>query len=668
MPTNLDRRTPLIKALQMRLPSSNRTRFLLLALVVSLATTFIFLATRDTEPESWPYTSVDTARLVPLSDIVTRLDTAVDGRRAAVLGAFIYVESPSDSLDADTLRKALPVPETAPEDALDEDGALKELPAEIPDTVTERARLPFPADDLVGTLSTESAVPLTIEENPGFEASWVDRLFQILPILIILLIVALVLSRGAGRGLGLNSSFEVIEKDKLREDFSSVAGVDTARGEIQEIVDFLKNPSDSARLGGRMPKGAIFSGPPGTGKTLLARAMAKEAGVPFLSIEASGVNQLFVGAGAMKIKRAFREARKRAPCIVFIDEIDAMGRARGSVQSSAGDEKETTLNALLVELDGFDAREGVVVIAATNRPEILDKALTRRGRIDRHVHIDLPDKTGRAEILNVHISAITTCPDLDVTAIAGRTFGLSGADLAALVNEAALVATRQGHATVQMEDFEAARERMIIGVGGARKRLTEAERRLTAVHEAGHALIAAASPHADPIEKATILPQGGALGYVMQSPDEDRAFETRARLRGRIRVAVAGRVAEEILYGSDRITSGAASDIDQATTIAHNMIMRFGMSPLGFVRATPQDPASQSISHDVFVETQSLIAREMDLVRHFMTENTDHLTRLADALEASETLDGESILDLVRDVVDALPDDLPRSEALPTAS
>lgn len=595
---------------------------------------FKTLSDRTSDALEWPISVAETSEEISLSEVREMINTPVEGRRAGVLGRFLYVETPLAAM-------------SGPDDGSREVDLSPTI--EGGDSKTVRAQMPYPAHYLISDIAAEGKVPLQVYENPSYQVSWVDRLIQLLPLMVIIGIVLFIVARGATKGLGLNSSFEVIERDKLKSGFEDVAGIDTARGEIQEIVDFLKAPEDAARLGGRMPKGAIFSGPPGTGKTLLARAMAKEAGVPFLSIEASGINQLFVGAGSMKIKRAFREARKRAPCIVFIDEIDAMGRARGQSHSGASDEKETTLNALLVELDGFDSREGVVVIAATNRPEILDPALTRRGRIDRRIHIDLPDQKGREEILEVHARTIKTYPVLDLAGIAATTFGFSGADLAALVNEAALLATRGGKEYVERADFDAARDRLVVGLSGSQRQLNATDRHLTAVHEAGHAMVAAALPHADGIEKATILPQGGALGFVMQSPDEDRVFETRAHLIARVRVAVAGRVAEETVFGPDGITSGASSDIQAATRIARNMVARFGMAG-DFVLVDPEDPLLYDPKGGSLGQIRHIIEAEMEAVRKFVHTHRDTLDRLAQALETHETLSGVQVCEVVGDL------------------
>jgi cell division protease FtsH len=606
-------------------------RILILGLLflTPLLLAMMFVPSQD--DAEWPATYAQTAREISLSQAYDLLQDPVEGREAAILDSHIYIRTLSDTA------------------SIDQGGAPDTLTSD--DTVeTLMALLPFPAHDIITDIIKETDLPVQIHRNQDYSPTLVDRIIQLLPIILIVIIAVFLIRRGGMRSLGLNSSFAIVDPENIKDSFETVAGIDSARDEIQEIVDFLKDPKAASRLGGEMPKGAIFSGPPGTGKTLLARAMAREAGVPFLTIEAAGINQLFVGAGAMKIKRAFREARKQAPCIVFIDEIDAMGRARGGAQSGAGDEKETTLNALLVELDGFDGRDGVVVIAATNRPQILDKALTRRGRIDRHIHIDLPDIDGREEILKVHARKIKVMPNIDFRRVASTSFGFSGSDLRSLVNEAALSATRAGRENVTLEDFGIARDRMLVGLSGSQRRLSEVDRRKTAIHEAGHAVIAAVLPDSDPIEKATVLPQGAALGYVMQSPQEDRVFQTRDELIARIRVAVAGRVAEEICYGPGGVTSGASSDIEAATATAKLMVTRFGMSDLGFVLIDNQDPDLHDIARPAAAEIRKIIHSEILAVKSFLNEHRDRLEQIARMLEEAETVEGAVIMGALEDI------------------
>ncbi len=601
----------------------------LIILLLAFATPFLLVVmlAPATPEEVWPVNAAKSAQEVSLTRALDLLRDTKVPHEGVILDGAIYVRETGNL--ADTPDEVQAQPQTGQ---------------------SYRALLPFPSDSFITDVLLKTGSPIRIHSNEDYSPTLLDRMIQILPILFLVAFAILLLRRRGLRSLGLNSSYTVVNPSSISETFESVAGIETARSEIEEIVTFLKDPKAASRLGGTMPKGAIFSGPPGTGKTLLARAMAREAGVPFLTIEAAGINQLFVGAGAMKVKRAFREARKLAPCIVFIDEIDAMGRARGSSQSGAGDEKETTLNALLVELDGFDARDGVVVIAATNRPEILDKALTRRGRIDRHIHVDLPDIDGRLEILQVHAARVKTLPTLDLRRVAETTFGFSGADLRSLVNEAALAATRAGRDTVTLEDFSDARDRLLVGLSGKNKRLSECDRRRTARHEAGHAVIAAVLPDADPIEKVTILPQGGALGYVMQAPQEDRSFQTRDELIARIRIAVAGRVAEEIFYGPGGATSGAASDIRAATQIARRMVTEFGMSTLGFVSIDAQDPMLHDIHRSVVSEIRDIISAEMESVREFLDLHKDRLAAIARILEEEETIDGLRIMDAMSDL------------------
>jgi cell division protease FtsH len=616
---------------------------ILLALPAAILMSYTSLFSE--EEQEWPHSAVEQAEETTLTAAYDMLHQDVEGRIGAILGSHIYVGTPkeveataTETSTFDYLKKA--------DIARSSDA---EEPSSDPGTAMEtfKAQLPYPAHDLITSLLSNAVSPIQVYSNHTFTPSWTDRFIQLLPVVIILLILALMLGRGATKSLGLSSAYEVVDKEKLKEGFDDVVGIDTARGEIQEIVGFLKDPEGASRLGGRMPKGVLFDGPPGTGKTLLARAMAKEAGVPFISIEASGVNQLFVGAGSMKIRKAFREARKLAPCIIFIDEIDAMGRARGASQSGASDEKETTLNSLLVELDGFDAREGVVLIAATNRPEVLDRALLRRGRIDRKVHINLPDPKGRLQIMEVHARKVTLEPDLDLNVIARNTSGFSGADLAALVNEAALAATRADREAVTLADFQTARNKMMIGTSASTRVLNEADKHVTAVHEAGHALIASLSPHADPIEQATILPQGGALGFVLQSPEDDFVFETQQRLKTKLAITVAGRVAEEIILGADAITSGASSDIEQATLIAREMVTRYGMSPQGFVRIDPRDPALFDADRPPLVDIRSLINQAITDVRTVLTKRRNTLLKIADRLKQDETISGGDIREIV---------------------
>jgi cell division protease FtsH len=377
-------------------------------------------------------------------------------------------------------------------------------------------------------------------------------------------------------GVGKSRARVYAEQD-TKVTFDDVAGVDEAKAELREVVSFLKDPASFGRLGAHLPKGVLLVGPPGTGKTLLARAVAGEAGVPFFSINGSEFVELFVGVGAARVRDLFVQARQTAPCIIFIDEVDALGRARGAgVVTGANDEKEQTLNQLLAELDGFDPKSGVVLLAATNRPEILDPALLRAGRFDRQVLVDRPDRLGREQILRVHVRKVPLAPDLDLDQVAALTTGFTGADLANLVNEAALVATRRNGDSVAFDDFSAAVERLVAGLAKRSRVLSPREREITAYHEMGHAIVALATPGADPIQKVSIIPHGlGALGFTLQRPSEERYIATQAELEGKLTVMLGGRAAELTVFGE--LSTGAADDLTRATELAREMVTRFGM-------------------------------------------------------------------------------------------
>jgi len=414
-----------------------------------------------------------------------------------------------------------------------------------------------------------------------------DLLSWVVPALVLMGVWSLMAKRMAGQGAfgGMGGLLSVGKsRAKLHSEtdvgvrFDDVAGVDEAKAELRESVDFLRNPKAYGRLGAHMPKGVLLVGPPGTGKTLLARAMAGEAGVPFFSITGSEFVEMFVGVGAARVRDLFEQARASAPCIIFIDELDALGRARGIGPLSGGhDEKEQTLNQLLAEMDGFDASTGVVILAATNRPEVLDPALLRAGRFDRQVLVDRPDRKGRVDVLRVHLKKVTLGADVDPDAVAALTPGFAGADLANLVNEAALLATRRGAEAVAMQDFTAAVERIVAGLEHRQRVLGEQERRTVAVHEMGHALVAMVLPGSDPVHKISIIPRGvGALGYTLQRPSEDRYLASRSELCNRLAVLMAGRAAEALLLGE--VSTGAADDLVKASDIAHDMVTRYGMS------------------------------------------------------------------------------------------
>lgn len=600
----------------------------------------------DTQQNQWPVTVQDTAKEVPLSFVWSRMTgkTSLDAEEGTGWSV--------GAIDIETQEILENIPEGAPERA----GVLDRYIYIQYGEENFKAQMPFPSSGFVQDVTVSSDVELTIYKNPNFEATLTDRLFQLLPLIFLIGILVFLLGRGATKSLGLSQAYKIVDPKDLTHGFEAVAGIEQARESLDDIVRFLKDPKKAGRLGGRMPKGVLFAGPPGTGKTLIARAMAKEAGVPFITIQSSGVNQIFVGAGAQKISKAFQEARKNAPCIIFIDEIDAMGRARGSGGPGGGnDEKETTLNALLVELDGFDASEGIVLVAATNRPDMLDPALIRRGRVDRRVDVTLPNVEDRAKILKVHMKKIKTDVSL-ADSVARQTFGMAGADLAALVNEAALVATNHNREETLLEDYLTARDRLIIGQSSSATRLSDEERKITAGHEAGHALVAALTKGADPIERATIVPQGGALGFVMQLPTEDRKLETKEHLEARLDVAFGGRIAEKLLFGENSITSGAESDISLATKIAVSMTTKWGMSHKGFVRIEDNfDPLHKGSVH-TYDAVLSILQKSEERVTKLLSENITALQEIQNALISKEVLSLQDINEIIEQSL--VPSDL----------
>ncbi|TCS70534.1 membrane protease FtsH catalytic subunit [Sulfuritortus calidifontis] len=447
--------------------------------------------------------------------------------------------------------------------------------------------------------------------------------------------------------------------------FDDVAGVDEAKAELAEVVDFLKNPQEYGRLGARIPKGVLLVGPPGTGKTLLAKAVAGEAGVPFFSISGSEFVEMFVGVGAARVRDLFEQARQRAPAIIFIDELDALGRARGAAGPIGGhDEREQTLNQLLTEMDGFDPSVGLVILAATNRPEILDPALLRAGRFDRQVLVDRPDKSGRLAILRVHAKKVKLAPDVDLEQVAALTTGFSGADLANLVNEAALMATRRKAEAVELADFTAAVERIVAGLEKKSQVLNERERRTVAYHEMGHALVALSLPGTDPVHKVSIIPRGiGALGYTIQRPTEDRYLMTRQELENKIAVLLGGRAAEKLVFGE--LSTGAADDLARATDIARDMITRYGMDEdLGYIAFEAQRPrfldvpelaaggcrVAESTQARIDVAVRAIVMGVFEKAYGILADNRAVLDRCAAELLARETLDEAAIQRLTGDM------------------
>jgi len=495
------------------------------------------------------------------------------------------------------------------------------------------------------------------EEQTSF---WMILLYQSLPFILILGIAFFVMrqmQKNSGSGaMGFGKSrAKMLTEKQGRVTFDDVAGIDEAREELQEIVDFLKDPTKFARLGGKIPKGALLVGSPGTGKTLLARAIAGEANVPFFTISGSDFVEMFVGVGASRVRDMFEQAKKNAPCIVFIDEIDAVGRHRGAGLGNGNDEREQTLNQLLVEMDGFEANEGIIIIAATNRPDVLDPALLRPGRFDRQVVVPRPDIEGRVKILEVHMKKVPLAPDVNARTIARGTPGFSGADLANLVNEAALLAARKGKRLVAMHEFEEAKDKVMMGAERKSMVMTEDEKKATAYHEAGHALVSLHVPGCDPLHKVTIIPRGRALGVTWNLPDRDRYSMTMKQMKARLALCFGGRIAEQIIYGADELNTGASNDIQQATDMARAMVMEYGMSEkLGWLRYRDNQEEvflghsvarNQSVSEQtaqlIDQEIRRLIEEAEATARKVLTEHLDELHRLGSALLEYETLTGE---------------------------
>jgi cell division protease FtsH len=468
---------------------------------------------------------------------------------------------------------------------------------------------------------------------------------------------------GTGRAMGFGKSRARLLTEKHgRVTFEDVAGIDEAKAELEEIVDFLKDPQKFQRLGGKIPKGCLLVGPPGTGKTLLARAIAGEANVPFFTISGSDFVEMFVGVGASRVRDMFEQAKKNAPCIVFIDEIDAVGRHRGAGLGGGNDEREQTLNQLLVEMDGFESNEGVILIAATNRPDVLDPALLRPGRFDRQVVVPNPDVGGREKILKVHMRKVPLAPDVEPRVLARGTPGFSGADLANLVNEAALRAARVGKRLVTMADFEYAKDKVLMGTERRSMAMTDEEKKLTAYHEAGHALVALHVPKSDPLHKVTIIPRGRALGVTMQLPERDHLSHTKQFLESRLAILFGGRSAEEIIFGQESVTTGAANDIQVATQMARAMITAYGMSDkLGRVRyqaneqevflghaVTQTQNVSEATAQLIDQEVRRLIEEAEGKARQILTDHLEHLHMIAKALLEYETLSNDEIGQILR--------------------
>ncbi|MFD1787478.1 ATP-dependent zinc metalloprotease FtsH [Sphingomonas floccifaciens] len=525
--------------------------------------------------------------------------------------------------------------------------------------------LPVPDTTLIPTLR-QKGVTVSARAEEG-SSIWAALLVQSLPFLLFIGIAFFVVRQmqknsGAGGAMGFGKSrAKMLTQKEGRVTFDDVAGIDEAREELQEVVEFLKDPSKFARLGGKIPKGALLVGSPGTGKTLLARAIAGEAGVPFFTISGSDFVEMFVGVGASRVRDMFEQAKKSAPCIVFIDEIDAVGRHRGAGLGNGNDEREQTLNQLLVEMDGFEANEGIIIVAATNRPDVLDPALLRPGRFDRQVVVPRPDIEGRIKILEVHMKKVPLAPDVDSRVIARGTPGFSGADLANLVNEAALTAARKGKRLVAMLEFEEAKDKVMMGAERRSMVMTEDEKRMTAYHEAGHAIVSIHEPASDPIHKATIIPRGRALGMVMRLPERDSYSYHRDKMYANLAVAMGGRVAEEVIFGYDKVSSGASGDIQYATGLARDMVTKWGMSdkvgPVEYAQPEGESFLGYSSSQPVRMsnataqliddEIKNIVEGGLTRAKQVLGEHIDQLHTLAQALLEYETLSGEEIKRLI---------------------
>ncbi|WP_209426469.1 ATP-dependent zinc metalloprotease FtsH [Pararhodobacter sp. SW119] len=506
---------------------------------------------------------------------------------------------------------------------------------------------------------------VAVEARPQQRSGLLSALTVWLPFLLLIGIWIFFMNRmqGGGRGGAMGfgkSKAKLLTEKHGRVTFDDVAGIDEAKDELEEIVEFLRTPQKFSRLGGKIPKGALLVGPPGTGKTLLARAIAGEAGVPFFTISGSDFVEMFVGVGASRVRDMFDQAKKNAPCIVFIDEIDAVGRSRGVGYGGGNDEREQTLNQLLVEMDGFEANEGIIIIAATNRPDVLDPALLRPGRFDRQVQVPNPDIKGREKILGVHARKVPLAANVDLRIIARGTPGFSGADLANLVNEAALMAARHNRRFVTMDDFENAKDKVMMGAERRSMVMSEEEKKLTAYHEAGHAVVGLHVPQHDPIHKATIIPRGRALGLVLSLPERDQLSVTYTKYKSKIAMAMGGRVAEELVFGHENVTSGAASDIQQVSRIARAMVTQFGFSEqLGHIDYANEQQSylgayqgPSSISPDSQKKIDEEVKRIVDegyaTATKVLTEHRDELERLAQGLLEYETLTGPEIGRVIR--------------------
>lgn len=516
---------------------------------------------------------------------------------------------------------------------------------------------------MIGDLLKSGVV---IKAKPLEQSIWMQIFISSFPFLIIIGIWLYFMRQMQGGGKGGAMSFgkskaRLISEDQIKINFSDVAGVDEAKEEVGELVEFLRDPGKFQKLGGKIPQGVLMTGSPGTGKTLLAKAIAGEAKVPFFTISGSDFVEMFVGVGASRVRDMFEQAKKHAPCIIFIDEIDAVGRHRGAGLGGGHDEREQTLNQLLVEMDGFEGNEGVIVIAATNRPDVLDPALLRPGRFDRQVVVPLPDMLGREQILKVHMRKVPVSDNVNAKVIAQGTPGFSGADLANLVNEAALFAARYNKRLVEMNEFDKAKDKIMMGAERRSMVMNEDEKKLTAYHEAGHAIVGLKVPSHDPVYKVSIIPRGRALGVTMFLPEEDRYSYSKERLESQISSLFGGRIAEELIFGADKVTTGASNDIQRTTELAHNMVTQWGLSdklgPMVFGEeegevflgrsVTQHKSLSDETAHVIDEEIRNIVDRNYSRAEKILKENVDVLHAMSDALIKYETIDKDQIADIM---------------------
>ncbi len=536
-----------------------------------------------------------------------------------------------------------------------------------------------PNENVVDRL-TDTGVQIFAEDEEEGGITLGALLLNLLPVLLLIgfwfFMMRQMNGKGGGGAMGFGKSrAKLLTERSDKVTFEDVAGIDEAREELEEIVDFLKDPHKFQRLGGKIPKGALLVGAPGTGKTLIARAVAGEAEVPFFTISGSDFVEMFVGVGASRVRDMFEQGKKNAPCIIFIDEIDAVGRHRGAGHGGGNDEREQTLNQLLVEMDGFEGTEGVIILAATNRPDVLDPALLRPGRFDRQVSVPLPDVKGREKILDVHMKKVPLANNVNTSVLAKGTPGFSGAELANLINEAALAAARKNKRVVSMDDFENAKDKVMMGAERRSMAMSEDEKKLTAYHEAGHAIVTIHEPESDPIHKATIVPRGRSLGMVMRLPEGDRYTTPLDKLKANLSVAMGGRVAEEIIFGEEKVTTGASGDIQQATSMARKMVKEWGMSEaVGMVDYADDQESyrptniSTETSSQIEQEVRKLIDEGYDKAKKVLTENIDDLHKLAKALLEYELLSGDEIKDLLAGKTILRDDDDEPSGAAPKSS